>query len=116
MKYQQELEFITGQIRLAYERFAIAGPADIRQKSTFDLVTEVDVAIERYLTDAILSAFPEDKIHAEELSSTQAITGRTWVIDPIDGTCNFAHDIPTYGIHYCLLNSRKQVVLNRSYS
>ena len=102
MNYQNELDFITAKIREAYARFAKTGPSDIRQKSAFDLVTEVDVNIERFLTEAILDAFPGDKIHAEELSSSQAVTGRTWVIDPIDGTCNFAHGIPTYGIQCCL--------------
>ena len=102
--YMKELEFITGKIRESYTRFAAAGPNDVRQKCAFDLVTEVDVNIERFLTEAILSTFPDDKIHAEELSSSQEITGRTWVIDPIDGTNNFAHDIPTYGIQCCLFD------------
>ena len=102
MGYTKELEFITGKFKEAYTKFAVAGPQYIRSKSAFDLVTEVDVNIERFLTDAILAAFPGDKIHAEELSSSQEIVGRTWVIDPIDGTCNFAHDIPTYGIQCCL--------------
>ena len=102
MKYMNELEFITEKVREAYTRFARSGPRDIRQKCAFDLVTEVDVSIEKYLTEAICNAFPGDRIHAEELSSDQAITGRTWVIDPIDGTCNYAHDIPTYGIQCCL--------------
>jgi len=102
MEFAKELEFITTHIRLAFERFARAGARDVRQKSAFDLVTEVDVNIERYLTDAILAAFPGDHIHAEELSSGQPIDGRTWVIDPIDGTVNFAHNIPLYGIQCCL--------------
>ena len=102
MGYTKELEFITEKFKEAYTKFAVAGPQDIRSKSAFDLVTEVDVNIERFLTDAILAAFPGDKIHAEELSSSQEIVGRTWVIDPIDGTCNFAHNIPTYGIECCL--------------
>ena len=104
MHYEKELQFITEKIRQAYGRFAISGPQDIRSKSAFDLVTEVDVNIEKYLTDAILATFPGDKIHAEEMSSTQEITGRTWVIDPIDGTNNFAHDIPTFGIQCCLFD------------
>ena len=104
MGYTNELNFITGKIKEAYSRFAASGPKDIRSKSAFDLVTEVDVNIERFLTERILSAFPGDKIHAEELSSSQEITGRTWVIDPIDGTCNFAHGIPTYGIQCCLFD------------
>ena len=102
--YTKELNFITGKIKEACGIFAATGPKDIRSKSAFDLVTEVDINIEKFLTDAILSAFPGDKIHAEELSSAQAITGRTWVIDPIDGTCNFAHGIPTYGIQCCLFD------------
>lgn len=102
--YTKELNFITEKIKEAYSRFALSGPQDVRSKSAFDLVTEVDVNIERFLTDAISAAFPGDKIHAEELSSSQEITGRTWVIDPIDGTCNFAHGIPTYGIQCCLFD------------
>ena len=104
MNYQNELSFITGKVKEAYLKFAASGPKDVRSKSAFDLVTEVDVNIERFLSEEILKAFPGDKIHAEELSSEQAITGRTWVIDPIDGTCNFAHGIPTYGIQCCLFD------------
>ena len=105
MQYIKELEFITAKIKEAYAVYGVSGPQDIRSKSAFDLVTEVDVNIERFLTDAILAAFPGDRIHAEELRSSQEITGRTWVIDPIDGTCNFAHDIPTYGIQCCLFDA-----------
>ena len=104
MDYTKELQFITAMFKEAYEKFAALGPTDVRDKAAFDLVTEVDVNIERFLTDAILAAFPGDKIHAEELSSSQAITGRTWVIDPIDGTWNFAHNIPIYGIQCCLFD------------
>lgn len=102
MEFVKELDFITERIRLAFARFACSGPKDVRQKSAFDLVTEVDIHIETYLTECILEAFPDDRIHAEELSSDRAVTGRTWVIDPIDGTCNFAHGIPNYGIQCCL--------------
>ena len=102
MDFTKELNFITTHIKEAYDLFAGCGASDVRQKGAFDLVTEVDVNIERYLSNAILTAFPEDHIHAEELSNSQPIEGRTWVIDPIDGTCNFAHSIPTYGIQCCL--------------
>lgn len=104
MRYEKELEFITAKIKEAYALFAVSGPRDIRSKAAFDLVTEVDVNIERFLSQAILDAFPDDTIQAEELSSEQAITGRTWVIDPIDGTNNFARNIPTYGIQCCLFD------------
>lgn len=102
MEFAIELEFITSHITAAFERFAARGASDVRQKGTFDLVTEVDVNIETFLTEAILEAFPGDRIHGEELSSAQPVEGRTWVIDPIDGTVNFAHGIPLYGIQCCL--------------
>ena len=102
--YTNELNFITEKIKEAYNRFAAAGPNDVRSKSAFDLVTEVDVNVETFLTQAIVEAFPNDRIHAEELSSSQTIEGRTWVIDPIDGTCNFAHNIPIYGLQCCLFD------------
>ena len=104
MDYTKELSFITEKIKEAYRCYGSRGPTDIRSKSAFDLVTEVDVNIERFLTDAILAAFPGDKIQAEEMRSTQEILGRTWIIDPIDGTCNFAHNIPTFGIQCCLFD------------
>ena len=78
MGYTKELEFITEKFKEAYTKFAVAGPQDIRSKSAFDLVTEVDVNIEAFLTDAILAAFPGDRIHAEEMRSSQPIEGRTW--------------------------------------
>lgn len=102
MDFVKELEFITTHMRIAYDRFAARGAKNVRQKSAFDLVTEVDVNVERYLSAAILAAFPEDHIHGEELSSSQPISGRTWIIDPIDGTVNYAHNIPLYGIQCCL--------------
>ena len=107
MEFAKELEFITSHVRVAYDRFAARGARDVRQKGAFDLVTEVDVNIEAFLTEAILAAFPGDRIHAEELSSAQPIEGRTWVIDPIDGTVNFAHGIPLYGIQCCLFVDEK---------
>ena len=60
--YTKELNFITKKIKEAYGLYAVSGPQDIRSKSAFDLVTEVDVNIEKFLTDAILAAFPGDKI------------------------------------------------------
>ena len=104
MEYLKELQFITARMREVYADLGRSGPQNVRQKSAFDLVTEVDVNIEKALTQAILEAFPDDHIHAEELSSQAAIEGRTWVIDPIDGTCNFAHNIPNFGVQCCLFD------------
>lgn len=110
MYLKEEKDFILTHMKKAFDLHAASGPQNICQKSQFDLVTEVDVAIEKYLTEAIAAAFPNDRIHAEEMASNQAILGRTWTIDPIDGTCNMARNIPMYGIQVSLFQDGQPVL------
>lgn len=110
MDYTKEKDFLLLHMHRAFAGYGKNPPAEVQQKSQFDLVTEIDVRIEAYLTDAIKQAFPQDHIHGEEMSGNQEITGRTWTIDPIDGTCNMARGIPMYGIQ-CALFDGGQVVL-----
>ncbi|MFM7671885.1 MAG: inositol monophosphatase family protein [Bacteroidota bacterium] len=59
-----------------------------------NLVTEADHASERAILSVIRSAFPDHMILAEESGSSQQTNEYKWIIDPIDGTVNFAHGIP----------------------
>ena len=61
-----------------------------------DLVTDVDQACEKIVTDMIIDRFPEHSIIAEESGETVSGSDFCWVIDPIDGTTNFAHGFPFY--------------------
>jgi myo-inositol-1(or 4)-monophosphatase len=66
-------------------------------KGKNDLVTEADVRAEEKILSLIRSEYPNDNILAEESSGEQSMPdGRTWLIDPIDGTTNFAHGFPVY--------------------
>ena len=72
---------------------------DVRvdKKGAIDLVTEVDVAIEREFRARIAERFPEHKVLGEEMGgSLEVPEGPCWVFDPIDGTTNFAHGIPIF--------------------
>ena len=72
---------------------------DVRvdKKGTIDLVTEVDVAIERMFRDTIAERFPDHAVLGEEMGgSAAAPAGPCWVFDPIDGTTNFAHGLPIF--------------------
>ena len=60
-------------------------------------VTEADKAAERYLREQIGLAFPTDTIIGEEEDDRDGTSGRTWIIDPIDGTKSFTHGVPLYG-------------------
>lgn len=102
MNFTSEIEFITEKIRSAYKTYAECGASSVMQKSHFDLVTDIDINIEKYLSAEIVKKYPDDKIHGEETSSTQALVGRTWIIDPIDGTCNMARNICLHGVQCAL--------------
>ena len=65
------------------------GVAQATLKSRQDWLTEADGAVERFLSDGLAAAFPEDGFQGEEAGSTRE--GRLrWVVDPIDGTSNYA--------------------------
>jgi myo-inositol-1(or 4)-monophosphatase len=69
----------------------------IDKKGVIDLVTEVDVAVERMFRALIAERFPDHQILAEELGGDAAIPpGACWVFDPIDGTTNYAHGLPIF--------------------
>lgn len=77
-------------------------------KGKNDLVTEADVKAEEEILSIIKKEFPNDHIMAEESSNKQEMPdGRTWLIDPIDGTTNFAHGFPVYCVSIGLWEDRE---------
>lgn len=61
-----------------------------QKTSVSDVVTEADMAAERFVADTLAELRPEDGIIGEEGAAKESTSGRTWVIDPVDGTYNFA--------------------------
>lgn len=73
------------------------GDFQIDKKGTIDLVTEVDVAVERMFRALVAERFPDHQVLAEEMGGAAfAPAGPCWVFDPIDGTTNFAHGLPIF--------------------
>jgi myo-inositol-1(or 4)-monophosphatase len=69
----------------------------VDKKGAIDLVTEVDVEIERMFRALIAERFPDHDVLAEEMGDAGARGARhRWVFDPIDGTTNFAHGVPIF--------------------
>ena len=66
-------------------------PRSIRHKGKRDLVTDTDLAVEAYLKEHLRDVVPGAVFMAEESSSTLLPSGTCWIIDPVDGTTNFAH-------------------------
>ncbi len=77
---------------------AEAGVQDIRFKGDGrrDLVTEADKRSEAYIVEAITRRYPDHRILAEEGTGTGGSGPYRWIIDPLDGTTNFAHNYPLY--------------------
>jgi myo-inositol-1(or 4)-monophosphatase len=59
-----------------------------------NLVTEADHASEKAIIDVIKAAYPDHQILSEEVGAIENTSSYKWIIDPIDGTINFAHGIP----------------------
>lgn len=80
-------------------------------KGKNDLVTDADVAAEKKIISIIEEAFPEDQILAEETAGDRiSAQERTWFIDPIDGTTNFAHGFPIYCVSIALWEKKSPKV------
>jgi myo-inositol-1(or 4)-monophosphatase len=68
----------------------------VSKKGVIDLVTEVDVEIERMFRAMIAERFPDHDVLAEELGQSRTGASHRWVFDPLDGTTNYAHGIPIF--------------------
>lgn len=106
--YLKEKEFIERGIKEAHKLY-VSNDFVVSQKAAFDLVTTIDISIENYLVNLIKKEFPNDKIMAEENLSDTLVKGRTWIIDPIDGTVNMSHGIQIFGTQVALAIDDKPV-------
>ncbi|MGD8388020.1 MAG: inositol monophosphatase family protein [Desulfobacteraceae bacterium] len=74
----------------------------ITKKGEIDLVTEADFRSERALVDFLSKRFAGDGILSEESEGQTGRSGRTWILDPLDGTINYAHGFPFYAVSIAL--------------
>lgn len=69
----------------------------------FDIVTEADLASERLILEALRAQFPAHAIHAEESAGGGLPDAEwVWLVDPVDGTTNFAHGLPIFAVNLAL--------------
>lgn len=90
-----------GELQL--ESLGAIRAGDVRTKSSMrDLVTEVDVNSERLIVSALRAAAPAFTVEAEEEASDEDSGAPRWIVDPLDGTVNFVHDIPVFAVSIAL--------------
>lgn len=95
---------------LAGGRVVLEGPgrAGHEEKAAGDYVTEVDLASEREIAAVLRASTPAVPVLGEEFGGAAA--GRSWVVDPLDGTTNFLHGFPAVGVSVALVDAGRPVV------
>ncbi len=96
-------ELLDVAVRLAHDAgellldYASGRSLGVRTKtSETDPVSDADHAAERLITDGLAELCPEDGVLAEEEAGHTGSSGRTWVVDPLDGTVNYLYGIPSW--------------------
>ncbi len=96
---------LTNELRFAQETAVAAGAIlrrgmtkrrTIHHKGRVDLVTEIDLKAESFILRRIKKAFPTHAVLAEEQGASHNQSSYLWVIDPLDGTTNYAHGYPAF--------------------
>lgn len=84
---------------------------EISTKSSWaDMVTEADKACENLIIKTIKQNFPDHSILGEESGKTEGGSEYKWIIDPIDGTTNFAHGLPIFGISIAIIKDGNPII------
>jgi fructose-1,6-bisphosphatase/inositol monophosphatase family enzyme len=118
--YERELAFAlelairAGELQV--DRAQRVGRIDF--KSAKDVVTEVDHLSEALILDAIRAEFPDDALLAEETGEHAAAAGhgptsgigRVWIVDPLDGTINYANGIPFFCVSIAMVDTGRPAV------
>lgn len=103
-----ELEFILEIAKEAGKM--ISDNFIIKQKDDeYDLVTNLDIDIEKFLIEKIKDKYPTFDIVSEEFNSQKSLTKNCFVIDPIDGTINFANKLPLWAIQIACVKNGKTI-------
>lgn len=106
LSFSIELAKKAGDIQLSY----FGNVSSIDTKSTnIDLVTNADIESEKIIISHIQEKYPEHSILSEETDSIINNSEYMWVIDPLDGTTNFAHNLPIFAVSIALKRNNKTI-------
>ena len=95
---------------ITLEKFGELSQSEIKGKDYKDFVTEVDKACEAAISSIITAKFPDDSMLCEEGTVIKGTSGRTWIVDPLDGTLNFIHSFPVFSISIALKDSNNELM------
>lgn len=105
MNYLKEFKFAKKLMKAVYRKVLQHPIETVVEKADTTLVTDIDVAVEDFLISNISKKYPMDRFVTEERNPDNQAIGRTWVIDPIDGTVCFIKGLPTWGIQLAFVDN-----------
>jgi myo-inositol-1(or 4)-monophosphatase len=115
--WNKELEIAHHAARSAGKRLSstFGHVHHVMKKGSIDLVTEADLESEKIILKTLRRGFPNDSILSEESGKQKHNSGRTWLVDPLDGTTNFAHGFPFFAVSIAL-EIENEIVLGIVYN
>lgn len=111
-KFMQRIVKEAGKAVL--KRYGKDGVHYSKSEHAYDVVTKADLLSERIMISAIRKKYPKHGILSEEAGEINKGAEYRWIIDPIDGTMNFAASVPLFGVMVCL-ERENRVVLSAIY-
>jgi myo-inositol-1(or 4)-monophosphatase len=94
----------------AFIQSRLDGVRQITHKGEIDLVTEADLGSEKRIIEVIRTRFPDHTILSEEQGLSKGSSDYRWVIDPLDGTTNFAHGLTTCCVSIALAKKNQTLI------
>ncbi len=100
LKKREEVATLAAMRAGRIQRKFYEGPLDVMRKGEVDLLTQVDLRSQEVILKTLRKAFPQDAFLAEENQEGHhaSLKGPIWVIDPLDGTTNYAHGFPFFAV------------------
>lgn len=88
----------------------LRGGTDVQYKGRFNPVTEVDLESQRLIREILLNYNPTHDFLGEEGAPRESGSDFQWIVDPLDGTKNFAHSYPHFGVSIALCHHSQVIV------
>lgn len=109
--YNKELKFLIKLVKKS-EKIIKNGKMEVKDKGENDLVTNLDLEVEQFINKNIKKKYPQFDIVSEEFFSNKTLTKNCFTVDPIDGTINFAHNLPFWAIQVsCVIDGETKVAV-----
>jgi len=91
--------------------------SSLEKKSTnIDLLTKADIDSERYIISQIHATYPDHSILSEESGDLATDSEYLWVVDPLDGTTNFTHNLPIFAVSIGLIKKGEKAICGVVYN